>query len=221
MDQVKGSDQSVFERKCKGSVVKLKAGIKFHLYISRAPCGDASMEALAIEKGDEESRETSTCVESQVLRGRLGFKALGMGRTKPGRHDAETTECMSCSDKIAMWNVIGFQGSLLDQFTGPLFLDSIVIGAHYHEQGLERALWERIKDISIEAPYGPRRVHFIQSKHGFVADRVSMTGFLRAANTSMCYVKGRAIEYYNDGLKEGALKKFSPKFRYFGIESRV
>ncbi|TMS06786.1 Double-stranded RNA-specific editase 1 [Larimichthys crocea] len=54
---------------------------------------------------------------------------------------------MSCSDKIARWNVVGIQGSLMSYFTEPIYFSSIILGSLYHADHLSRAMYQRIADI--------------------------------------------------------------------------
>lgn len=66
--------------------------------------------------------------QDEAARGRDNYSLLGVLRTKPGRADSPTTLCMSCSDKIASWNVLGIQGALLAKLLEPIYMSTIIIG---------------------------------------------------------------------------------------------
>ena len=71
------------------------------------------------------------------------FHKIGEVRTKPGRGDP--TQSLSCSDKIAKWCLVGFQGSLLSAFfVEPLIPKAIIIGSQQaDEESLARAFFTR------------------------------------------------------------------------------
>ena len=63
--------------------------LKFHMYCSEAPCGDASME-LVIEAQDDPTPWPSASASApvavlEILKGRGYFSELGIVRRKPGR----------------------------------------------------------------------------------------------------------------------------------------
>lgn len=152
---------------------RLRDTVRVRMYISTIPCtsiefaaipysdhlgGDASMRFLASSQNAEMAQlKDSTPFEAQPpdvpWRGRNNYHCYGVLRTKPGRADSPTTASMSCSDKIAAWNVFGFQGALGSLLFMPLYVDSIIIGEVPQDiQGVvlddcRRAFWGRIQDL--------------------------------------------------------------------------
>lgn len=66
---------------------------------------------------------------------------------------------MSCSDKIAKWNVVGIQGALLASLIQPIYLDSIVLGSLLHPAHMYRAVCGRIESSvqNLPPPYQMNR----------------------------------------------------------------
>ena len=83
------------------------------------------------------------------LEPKANYHVLGAVRTKPGRGDP--TLSLSCSDKMAKWCHVGFQGSLLAAFfQKPLLPHVILLGGSEKASlgSLRRALFDRFDFLS-------------------------------------------------------------------------
>ncbi|KAF8592474.1 adenosine deaminase/editase [Ramaria rubella] len=146
----------------------LKDGVSVHMYISTLEeGGDASTRTLAALPQDpaiatlKSTTPFTVPVENAAARGRDNYGLLGVLRTKPGRADSPPTLSMSCSDKIARWCVLGFQGALASNILDPLYVDEIVLGGvdptveESVREDCTRAFWKRIESAALEGERKP------------------------------------------------------------------
>ncbi|KAF5333841.1 hypothetical protein D9758_017431 [Tetrapyrgos nigripes] len=112
---------------------------------------DPEMAALKNSQHTAAPTSTSSSSISTHSRGRNNYSLYSALRTKPGRADSPPTLCMSCSDKLAMWNVLGIQGALGAEVMKPLYFDEVVVGEvagdemrKMVKEDCERAFWGRL-----------------------------------------------------------------------------
>lgn len=162
----RGAAASIFVPKPDGFGFQLKDNVRFHLYINTAPCGDARIFSPHEAETEEEAVDKHP---NRKARGLLRTKIESGEGTIPvnqntgiqtwdGVLQGERLLTMSCSDKVARWNVLGLQGALLAHFIEPIYLESIVLGSLFHPSHLYRAVCGRIEN-SVEGLPPPYRLN--------------------------------------------------------------
>ncbi|OTF72144.1 hypothetical protein BLA29_003675, partial [Euroglyphus maynei] len=145
-----------------GKRFRLKSHLKLHLFITSPPCGDArvfnfnvsNVVGLFILPNDDHFFQESL-KNNRVSKGVLRCKIEKGQGTVPMQSNYISTwdgillssqRCtfMSCSDKLALWNVTGVQGSLLSIFLEPIYIESLVVSNLFRYTHLVRALHGRI-----------------------------------------------------------------------------
>ncbi|BES99094.1 adenosine deaminase [Nesidiocoris tenuis] len=156
--------ESIFVRDGSGKGFVLKPDVRFHLYISTSPCGDARIfSPHDVEGGTDEAvdrhpnRQSRGQLRTKIESGEgtIPVKSAESIQTWDGVMQGERLLTMSCSDKVIKWNVVGLQGSLLSHFIEPVYLHSIVVGSLFHPSHLRRALYGRIESsiMGLPPPY--------------------------------------------------------------------
>lgn len=89
------------------------------------------------------SSSSASTLPPSVIRGRNNYTSLSTLRTKPGRADSPPTTSHSCSDKIALWALLGSQGGLLSALAvRRIPVEMLVVG----NEGVPREEKERVKE---------------------------------------------------------------------------
>ena len=163
--KLSGQGNTVFTDNDTSDPAKVRDALKFHLYISTAPCGDGAL----FSRGDDENREppldnshkpTMRNKKQGILRTKIegGEGTIPVEEAKQQTWDGilhgERIRTMSCSDKILRWNVLGLQGALLSQFMEPVYMSSLTLGCLHHHGHLSRAVCCRVREIEEDLPTG-------------------------------------------------------------------
>ena len=164
--------ESIFEEGGMNSLLKLRDGVNFHLYISTAPCGDGALftprEGSGTGGGMSLPKDHSPTFSSKphgILRSKIedgeGTIPIEPGdeeQTFDGILRGERLRTMSCSDKVCRWNVLGMQGALLSHLIEPIYLESLTLGYLFDHGHLSRAVCCRLDhkgsiDDDLPMPY--------------------------------------------------------------------
>lgn len=177
------ANSSIFEMTDK-SRLRLKSGVKLHLYTSSQPCGNATMKKWAksskpVQYSDLAADEVPVDVHSRI---QINSRSMGQVAVlvKKNNHLPASNEAiaeslvsrqyeypvgtaptdrgegnvMTCSDKIAKWNALGLQGSLLSQYFEPIYLSSITVGRKFSKVHCDRALCCRLQGFCFPCAEG-------------------------------------------------------------------
>ncbi|XP_038819194.1 double-stranded RNA-specific editase B2-like [Salvelinus namaycush] len=147
-------EQSIFVRD-KESVYRLRDGILFHMYVSSSPCGDARLncpyEITATHQSGYRFVRKLRChlrMKMEGGEGTLPVSVLRANQKWDRGLPREPPVTMSCTDKIARWNILGLQGSLLSHLVEPVYLHSLTVGSLCHTGHLGRTMARRMGHIA-------------------------------------------------------------------------
>lgn len=167
MDQMlQTKSGSIFIFKDNTQKFELIEGIHFHFFTTASPCGDASI--FTIDSEIKENEENEPAFKKPKVEGFTGAKVLdpsssdlmiqtpSLIRIKPGK--GVRTLSLSCSDKMARWNIMGIQGAMLcNLLSQPIYLKSIILpsGTSLCVNAMERAIFKRFDDVSehLKSPF--------------------------------------------------------------------
>ncbi|XP_036375146.1 double-stranded RNA-specific editase B2-like [Megalops cyprinoides] len=158
-------ERSIFVRRKEGAGYRLRDNVLFHMYISTSPCGDARLNCPYEHPSDLRPNQRLAKRFHGHLRakiesgeGTLRVRARGTAQMWDAVLQGEQLVTMSCTDKIARWNVLGVQGSLLTHFLEPVYLSSLTIGSLGHTGHLARTVTRRLEGVGhLPAPYRRNR----------------------------------------------------------------
>ena len=145
----------IFDYNQKNKKFYIKKGINFHLYISENPCGECSNILYNINKQQNLKEMTGSKTLEECLdiinKKNTSNKTNNTNNNNINQINKEINNCkkyyfrsksirsdfkvnnlsfsLSCTDKIMLRNILGYQGKYLSFFVGPIFIKSLIINS--------------------------------------------------------------------------------------------
>lgn len=194
-------DKPEFVLQKAGKAYRLKTHLKLYLYSSTTPVGSATL----VEKGEDSDK-----LHAKLLASDAKFEVVPVSH-KAVAESGTKAKCMSISDKIAQWNVVGVQGSLLSAFVEPIYIDGLVLTDDCQVEAVKRALYERIDEKAIESKLSSTAFHLNRHPVGLYKpsnNHEQLNGKLSSSTSTSCNFishnwynsltnRGRRIEVLN------------------------
>ncbi|BGO96437.1 hypothetical protein RTG_02004 [Rhodotorula toruloides ATCC 204091] len=194
---------------------------------------EAAFLGLHTSRSSPPTSSTSS-TSATVHRGRVAYSAISILRTKPGRVDSPPTTSHSCSDKLALWALLGMQGGLvsgLGEGVEKVKLSLVVVGGIKEElrervgEEVRRAIGGRLEEwarrVGLDAEeFGVPEVAFTDrqfehSREVVAAEEGCDLSDVLSCGESLSFIADLplpvpAVEVINNGIRQGASNKRKP-----------